>query len=59
MEETITRLSELKKELTRITKEVENGKIEKKEAAEMIIEVREEIDRIIEHVKTVKRSTSV
>jgi hypothetical protein len=48
---TSEKLKELETELTFITKEVEQGHISPKDAADKIVHVRDEIDKVIEMMK--------
>jgi hypothetical protein len=53
MKITTSKLTELEKELKEIIKGVEAGKIGKAEAAEKILHLREEMDKVLEHLKRV------
>lgn len=54
MKFTTTKLSELQKELQQILKEAEAGKINKAEAAEKILHLREEMDKVLDHLRNSK-----
>jgi hypothetical protein len=51
MKFTTSKLADLEKELKQIIEDVQAGKINKTEAAEKIIHLREEMDKVIEHLK--------
>jgi hypothetical protein len=51
MKFTTEKLAELEKELKQIIKEAQSGKIGKAEAAEKILHLREEMDKVIEYLK--------
>jgi hypothetical protein len=51
MKYTVARLTELKRELKKITKDVEQGVITLREAADKIIIVREEMEEVVRHLK--------
>jgi hypothetical protein len=55
MKVTTAKLEELKKELTQITKEVEKGRIAPRDAADRIIHIREEMDKLILHLRTLQK----
>lgn len=59
MKYTVTRLTELKKELKKITKDVELGVITPKEAADRIITVREEMEEIVRHLKELNDNNEI
>jgi hypothetical protein len=54
MKFTTTKLSELDKQLKQIIKEAEAGKINKAEAAEKILQLREEMDKILDHLRAIR-----
>ena len=54
MKFTTEKLAELEKELKQIIKEAQSGKIGKAEAAEKILHLREEMDKVIEHLKATR-----
>lgn len=54
MKYTQQKLSELQKELTQVVKEVQSGKITQAQAADKVLHLREEMDKIIEHLKSKK-----
>jgi hypothetical protein len=51
MKLTTSKLTDLEKELKQIIKDAQAGKINKTEAAEKILHLREEMDKVIEHLK--------
>ena len=51
MKHTVKQLEHLKEELKRITKEAQKGALSYHDAADQIIEVRAEMDRLIEELK--------
>jgi hypothetical protein len=51
MKFTTIKLTELEKELKQILKEAQSGKIGKADAADKIMHLREEMDKVIEHLK--------
>lgn len=55
MKLTTSKLSELEKQLKAIIKDVENGKINKAEAADKILNLREEMDKILDHLRAPNR----
>ena len=57
MKYSIDRLNQLKNELTQITKDVRKGDLSHAEAADKIIQVREEMEKVIEHLKRVNRNS--
>jgi hypothetical protein len=59
MKYTVTRLTELKKELIKITKDVEQGTITPKEAADKIIIVREEMEEVVRHLKELNDNNEI
>ena len=59
MKYTVTRLTELKKELKKITKDVELGIITPKEAADKIINVREEMEEVVRHLKELSDNNEI
>jgi hypothetical protein len=52
MKYTHQKLLELQNELKQVVKEVESGNMTQAEAADKIIHLREEMDKVIEHLKT-------
>jgi hypothetical protein len=52
MRYTTEKLTELQNELKDIVKEAQSGKLTNMEASEKIIHLREEMDKIIQHLKT-------
>ena len=59
MQYTVARLTELKKELKKITKDVESGVITPKEAADRIINVREEMEDVVRHLKELNDNNEI
>jgi hypothetical protein len=59
MKYTVSRLNELKKELIKITKDVEQGTITPKEAADKIIIVREEMEEVVRHLKELNDNNEI
>ena len=55
MKTTVTRLEHLKEELYTLTKNAQSGNLEPNRVAEKIVELRDEIDSITEHLKNLKR----
>lgn len=53
----IERITELKTELTLITEDVGQGRISSKDAADRIIHLRDEIDKLLEIIKTADQRT--
>jgi hypothetical protein len=51
MKFTTEKLADLEKELKHIISEAQSGKIDKAQAAEKILHLREEMDKVIEHLK--------
>jgi hypothetical protein len=51
MKFTTEKLAELEKELKQIIKDAQGGKMNKAEAAEKIIHLREEMDKVLDHLK--------
>ena len=59
MQYTVARLTELKKEMKKITKDVESGVISPKEAADRIINVREEMEDVVRHLKELNDNNEI
>ena len=57
MQYTKQKLVELQQELKVVIEEVKAGKIDEKAAADRIIHIREEMDIIITHLKSISRKT--
>jgi hypothetical protein len=45
------KLADLQKELKQILKDAEAGKLSKAEAAERILQLREEMDKVLQHLR--------
>lgn len=52
MKITTAKLTDLEKELKQILRDVEAGKLNKAEAAERILHLREEMDKVLEHLRS-------
>jgi hypothetical protein len=52
MKFTTAKLADLEKELKQILKDAESGKLGKAEAAERILHLREEMDKVLEHLRS-------
>ena len=55
MQQSIEKLNQLRNELTEITKEVQKGTLPSSVAADKIIHVREEMDKIIDRLKSMTK----
>lgn len=55
MQYSIDKLNDLRRELSNVTKEVQDGTLPPSEAADRITRIREEMDKIIQHLKDVVR----
>jgi hypothetical protein len=51
MKFTTTKLADLEKELRNLLKQVQAGKIDKAEAADKILHLREEMDKVLVHLR--------
>ena len=54
MKFTTEKLADLEKELKEIIKEAQSGKMDKAKAAEKILHLREEMDKVITHLKSTR-----
>ena len=55
MQKSVEKLTLLKQQLTQVTKDVEAGKLAAGEAAEKIIQLREEMDKIVERLRDIAK----